>query len=193
MRPLRILLDVNILVSDVLGRAAGKRHTTSQKLVDAMLSGALGDRPVQLITSIAMLDRFQTVLIRLGAEAAVASQAADALLTIARHGPDALDPYLLLDSSDMAFALKGREDAAILATAFAARADLLLTDNLADFAHKGCRTVPTSLARHSDGRARQLSVQFHRLPDGHRLAVAHPLDCLARAARGLSLTFDEIA
>jgi hypothetical protein len=48
LRPLRILLDVNILISHVLSRAVGRRETTSQKLVDAMLSGFLGDQAVQL-------------------------------------------------------------------------------------------------------------------------------------------------
>jgi predicted nucleic acid-binding protein len=192
-RPLRVLLDVNILISDVLSRAAGKQNTTSQKLVDAMLAGMLGDRPTQMILSIAMLETFQTVLIRLGADASVASEAAQALLDMTRHGPDALDPYLLLDSSNVPFALTDREDAAILATAFAAKADLLLTDNLGDFEHKGCTMVPTSLARHADGRTRQLSCQIHHSPDGHRLVVAHPLDILARATQGRALTFDEIA
>jgi predicted nucleic acid-binding protein len=192
-RPLRVLLDVNILVSDVLGRTAGKRNTTSQKLVDAVLAGALADQPMQLIISIAMLDTFQNVLIRMGASTRVASDAALALLDITRNGPDALDPYLLVDTSDVTFALADREDAAVLATAFAARADLLLTDNLADFENKGCIMVPTSKVHHSDGRTRQLGCQIHRSATGHRLIVAHPLDVLARAARGQSLTFEDVS
>lgn len=191
-RPVRILLDVNILVTDVLSRAAGKRGTTSQKLVDAMLNGVLGNRKVQLIISIAMLDTFRDVLLRLGGETSAADAASAALLDLTRHGPDGLDPYLIIDSSAIQYALNDREDAAVMAAAFAARADLLVTDNLADFWTKDCVTVPTSLARHSDGMRRQLTCQFHVSPSGHSLVVTHPLDVMGRAAQGQPMLFDEL-
>lgn len=178
-RPLRVLLDINILISDVLSRARGRRGTASQKLVDAILTGKLGETSIQLVISIAMLDRFHDVLLRLGADAHDAEAARLALIDLARSGPDALDPYLLLDRSDIPFALADEEDARVLAIAFAARADFLVTDNLADFAGAGGDITDTSTARHSDGHLRQLTQQVLRSPSGHRLVILHPLDMLA--------------
>lgn len=182
-RPVRVLLDINILVSDVLSRARGRRGTASQKLVDAILTGKLGETSIQLVISIAMLDRFHDVLLRLGADAHGAEAARLALIDLAHSGPDALDPYLLLDRSDIPFALADEEDARVLAIAFAARADFLVTDNLADFAGAGGDITDTSTARHSDGRLRQLTQQVLRSLSGHRLVILHPLDMLAGIGR----------
>lgn len=178
-RPVRVFLDINILVSDVLSRARGRRGTASQKLVDAVLAGKLVETSIQHVISIAMLDRFHDVLQRLGADVHDAEAARLALIDLARSGPDALDPYLLLDRSDIPFALADEEEASVLATAFAARADFLVTDNLADFAGAAGEITNTSTARHSDGRLRQLTQQVLRSPSGHRLAILHPLDMLA--------------
>jgi hypothetical protein len=180
----RLLLDINILVSDVLGRARGRQGTPSQKLFDAVLAGRLGGTAIQLVVSIPMLDRFHDVLLRLGAEARDAEVARLALIDLVRSGPDALDPYLLLDRSDVSFPLADEEDAAVLAAAFAARADLLVTDNLGDFAAAGGTITNTLMARHSDGRARQLTRQALRSPSGHLLTIVHPLELLAAAHLG---------
>lgn len=181
---IRLLLDINILVSDVLSRARGRQSTASQKLVDAALAGKLGGTAIQLVVSVPMLDKFQDVLLRLGAELSDAEAARLALIDLARSGPDALDPYLLLDRSDVSFPLVDLEDAGVLATAFAARADLLITDNLSDFTAAGGTITNTSRARHSDGRMRQLTRQVFRSPSGHRLTILHPLDVLAAVSSG---------
>jgi predicted nucleic acid-binding protein len=184
-RTLRVLLDIHVLVSDVLSRVRGRRGTASQKLMDAALAGQLGETTIQLIISIPMLDRFHDVLVRLGAESKAAEAARLALIDLVRSGPDGLDPYLLLDRSDISFAVGDAEDASVLAAAFAARADLLITDNLADFAGAGGDITNTSVARHSDGRLRQLTRQVLRAPSGHCLIILHPLELLADA--GLEL------
>lgn len=190
-RPLRIVLDVNIFVSDVISRGHGRTGTTSQKLVDAMLAGKIGDHPVQLIISLAMLDSFRGALLRLGAPSAAIDAAANALLDLTRNGPARLDPYLLLDTGHVALSMRDREDAGVLAIAFAADADLLVTDNLADFETKDCVSIATLRARHADGSERQLFCQVHRSPSGRNLVVVHPLDLVARMARGHSATFDD--
>jgi PIN domain len=190
-RPVRLLLDLNIHISDFLSRAAGRTGTTSQKVVDAVLSRRLGGRTVQPVVSLKMLDRFHDVLLRLGADPAAAAAAKEAPIDMTRYGPDGLDPYLLLDRSEASLPLADSEDAGVLATAFAARANLLVTDNLADFATMGGTIVKTSIARHSDGRQRQLTCQILTSPSGHRLVIAHPLDVLARAAQGRSIAFDD--
>lgn len=192
MRALRILLDVNVLVSFELSRAAGRSGTVNQRLVNAMFAGVLGSQPAQLVISLAMLDSFRNVMQRLGAAPENIATARSALTELARRGPGGLDPFLLLDRSDARFPLRDREDAAVLATAFAARADLLVTDNLSDFETKDCVIAATSRARHSTGAIRQLNCQFHRARDGHMLVVAHPLDVTARLAQGKSILFEEL-
>lgn len=192
MRALRILPDVNVLVSFELSRAAGKSDTVIQRLVNALLGGTLGNQPAQLVISTAMLDSFRDVMLRLGAAPENIAAANRALIDLTQRGPHRLDPFLLLDRSEIRFPLRDREDAAVLATAFAARADLLVTDNLSDFASKDCTIAATSRARHSTGAVRQLSCQFHRAPDGHVIVVAHPLDVVLRAAQGTPLLFDEL-
>jgi predicted nucleic acid-binding protein len=191
-KPLRVLLDVNVLVSDILSRSAGRTGTTSQKLIGAMLEGVLGGHDVQLVLSVAMIDSFRDVLTRLGADHIAIDQAANALFDLVRNGPDALDPFLLLDRSDVVFPLRDREDAAVLATAFAASADLLVTDNLKDFETQDCEVIPTTLAKHSSGAVRQLSCQIHCAPDGHVVMVAHPLDVVTRAMTGKSILFEDL-
>ena len=64
----------------------------------------------------------------------------------------------------------------MLATAFAARADVLITDNLSDFAATDCETWETSVVKRPDGTRRQLSCQIHTRPDGQTLMVVHPAD-----------------
>ncbi|MCX7323152.1 MAG: PIN domain-containing protein [Hyphomicrobiales bacterium] len=159
------------------------------QIVDAVLAGKLGGTAIQLVVSVPMLDRFQDVPVRLGAGASDAEAARLALIDRARSGPDALDPYLLLDRRDVSFPLADEEDAGVLAAAFAARADLLVTDNLGDFAAAGGTITHTSMARHSDGRARQLTRQALRSASGHRLIILHPLQVLAAMNSG---TFAEV-
>lgn len=132
-----------------IDRNFGRRGTTSQKLVDVMLSGKFGDRPAQQVISLAMLESFRAALLRLRAPTAAIESATNALLDLTRNSPDRLDDYLLLDKGHAAFSMQDREDARVLAIAFAADADLLVTDNLADFATKDCVSIETSRARHA--------------------------------------------
>ena len=86
----RVLLDVNVLISDILSRAARRTNTTSQRLVDAIFDGTLGGCNVQLVISVAMVDTFRDVLLRLGSPPEAAEAAASSLLDLARHGPTKL-------------------------------------------------------------------------------------------------------
>ena len=172
---LTIVLDVNVLVSDQNARRAGRISTISQRAVRHVTSGSLSGRPVQLAISFKMIDTYCDVLLRKGYALPAVQEAAEALVEIMKRGPKALDPYLVFGGTPDP-APKDAEDADVLATAFAADAGLLVTDNLADFSVRDCEVFNTSLAQLPDGKTRQLSCQIHTRADRRVLIVAHPAD-----------------
>lgn len=172
---LRVLLDVNIWVSNLIATERGRQGTAVQKIVSAVASGAWGrdGRRVQLVISHEMLHTLATVLLRLGARSDSVEAYTDAIRSIMSFGPDELDPYLLLGGREQ-FAMQDREDAGVLATAFSAKADLVVTDNLKDFASADALRLDTRVVRSSTG-SRQLYALRHRQP-GADVVVAHPFD-----------------
>ncbi|MGA7788646.1 MAG: hypothetical protein WCA56_10815 [Xanthobacteraceae bacterium] len=64
----------------------------------------------------------------------------------------------------------------VFATAFASGTDVLITDNLDDFAGGDSAIYDTSIIARPDGATRQLSCQIRRRPNGQTLMVAHPVD-----------------
>lgn len=173
--PLRVLLDVNIWVANLMAR---RRGTTAQRIVSMIANGRWGDggREVQLVVSLDMLDTLEQVLERLEASSVNAQAYSEAVRDIMKHGPEELDPYLLLGGREQ-FAIADVEDAGVLATAFAARAHLVVTDNLKDFRTKESLRVDTRIVATSAG-PRQLHALRHRRADVD-LIVAHPLDVMS--------------
>lgn len=173
--PLRILLDVNVWVANLLASATGRQGTAVQKIVSLVSSGRWGDegREVQLVVSHEMLETLEIVLERLGAAPESAEAYTEAIRGIMKFGPEELDPYLSLGGREQ-FAMADIEDAGVLATAFASRTALLVTDNLKDFQTKDSRRVDTRIVNASSG-TRQLHALRHRRSDTD-LVVAHPLD-----------------
>lgn len=176
--PLRVLLDVNIWIANLMATGRGRRGTTAQRIVSMIANGRWGDggREVQLVVSLDMLDTVEQVLERLGASSVNAQAYAEAVRDIMKHGPEELDPYLLLGGREQ-FAIADVEDAGVLATAFAARAHLVVTDNLKDFRTKESLRVDTRIVATSAGQ-RQLHALRHRRTDVD-LIVAHPLDVMS--------------
>lgn len=176
--PLRVLLDVNIWIANLMATGRGRRGTTAQRIVSMIANGRWGDggREVQLVVSLDMLDTLEQVLERLGASSFNAQAYAEAVRDIMKHGPEELDPYLLLGGREQ-FAIADVEDAGVLATAFAARAHLVVTDNLKDFRTKESLRVDTRIVATSAG-PRQLHALRHRRADVD-LIVAHPLDVMS--------------
>ena len=80
-----------------------------------------------------------------------------------------------------------REDAGVLATAIAAKADLLVTNNLSDFRTKGSETIRTKSIQ-SKGVARQLFSVIHQRADGVSIVVAHPIDVAGWWRNGLDIS-----
>lgn len=189
--PLRILLDVNVWVANLMAAAEGRQGTTAQKIVSMVTSGRWGDagREAQLVISIEMLETLEHVLKRHGASSDSSDAYIDAIKGIMKYGPDELDPYLLLGGREQ-FAMADVEDAGVLATAFASRTDLLVTDNLKDFQTKESLRVDTRIVKASSG-SRQLYALRHQRSDVD-LIVAHPLDVMAWLERRLDFEPDAL-
>jgi hypothetical protein len=71
--------------------------------------------------------------------------------------------------------MRDREDAGVLASAIAAKVDLLVTDNLRDFQTNDSETIKTRRVA-STVAQRQLFSVIHERADGISIVVAHPID-----------------
>jgi predicted nucleic acid-binding protein len=187
MAPLRVLLDVNVWIANLIAADKGRHDTAVRKLVSMIVSGewGAGKRPAQLVVSVEMLETIELVLRRRGASGRKAAAYANAISDIMKFGPEALDPYLLIGGREQ-FAMADREDAAILATAFASRADLLVTDNLSDFETRECDAVDTRTIEAATNR-RQLYALKHRR-GAIDVIVAHPFDVMDWLRLGYDFT-----
>ena len=172
---LRVLLDVNVWVANLIAHERGRRGTAVQRIIAMVAGGRWGEEgpPVQLVISHEMLETLETVLSRRGAAAESLGAYTDAISGIMRFGPEELDPYLLLGGREQ-FAMPDVEDAGVLATAFASKAGLLVTDNQKDF-QAGCSARADTRTVATGSGSRQLSAMRHRRGDID-LVVAHPLD-----------------
>lgn len=177
-RPLRILLDVNVWVANLMAVARGRQGTATQKIVSMVTRGRWGhqEREAQLVISIEMLETLARVLRRQGASSDSSESYIDAIKGIMKYGPDELDPYLMLGGREQ-FAMSDVEDAGVLAAAFASKTTLLVTDNLRDFQTRDCLWTDTRIVNSSSG-PRQLRALRHRRA-GVDVIVAHPLDVTA--------------
>jgi predicted nucleic acid-binding protein len=133
-----------------------------------------GDRPVQLIISLAIADALERVLTRVGSSAARSHDFASSVIDLMKARPEQLDPHLLISGRDQP-GMHDREDAGVLATAIAAKADLIVTDNLRDFQTNDSEAIATRTVRSGMVRRRLFSVIVERA-DGVCVVVAHPID-----------------
>jgi predicted nucleic acid-binding protein len=134
---LRLCLDLNVLVANLLARAKGRQGTACQALVEAVRRGRCAAGPVQLVISWGMLDRLEDVLRQqLGIARGTAQRYRASLAALAVAGPSGLPPSLTLGGTGVV-PLHDLEDRHVLETALAGRADWLVTANLADFIAPG--------------------------------------------------------
>lgn len=165
-RPLRLCLDLNVFVADLLARLAGRDDTAVRLLVECAARTTTPLGPVQLIVSIGMLNRLRSVLeTGLGVSPETTETYIRALTACARYGPSGRSPLLVLGGTGV-LPMPDREDAHVLETAIAGRADLLVTADMADFAFPGVAVL-------DEGRV----LRYHRAD--HDVVIAHPF----RAAR----------
>lgn len=176
-RPVRVLLDVNIYIGSIIATQRGHTGTATQTLLSMIGGHQWGSAgSAQLLISLEMIETLETVLRRLGFPTDLIRAYSTAIVDIMKYGPEELDPYLVLGGEER-FALPDVEDAGVLATAFAARADLLVTDNLRDFATKDALSLETQVVMTTSAGPRTL--QAFRYQAGQiDLIVAHPFDVM---------------
>jgi predicted nucleic acid-binding protein len=150
-RAVRVVLDVNILVGNIIAHDRGHKGTAMQTLVSMVSSHSWGfTDKAQLVISFEMIDTLELVLRRMQVTEARIKAYSNALIDVMRYGPDGLDPYLILGGEER-FAMSDVEDVGVLATAVGARADLLVTDNLRDFVSKDADIIDTQFVNTASG------------------------------------------
>jgi predicted nucleic acid-binding protein len=186
-RALRVILDVNIYVGNIMAYDRGREGTATQTIVSMIASQqwGIGDR-AQLIVSFEMIDTLETVLRRLKYSEERIKAYSGSILDIAKYGPDALDPYLILGGEER-FALTDVEDAGVLAAAVGAKADLLVTDNLKDFSSKDAVAIETQTVRSTTSGRRTLEAYRYQTANAE-LIVAHPFDVMQWIRLGYDFT-----
>jgi predicted nucleic acid-binding protein len=170
-----VVPDVNVLVSKLNADRAGRSMTISQKVVRHLLSGSVLGEPVQIAMSFKMLDTCREVLLRKNYPEEWVEESISGLIGMMKFGPLGFDPHIILGGSPNP-SLRDREDGGVLATAYAAKANLLITDNLKDFAGQDAETFPTSHGNTPSGRTRELYCVIRSRADGKELVIVHPAD-----------------
>jgi predicted nucleic acid-binding protein len=157
----RLCLDLNVWCAAFLADSKGRQGTAAQMLVESARLGACSLGPVQLIVSWGMLDRLRKVFTAdWKVDRVTTDEMIELIASYARLGPDAGGPQLVLGGTGL-LPLADTEDAHVLDTAVAGRADILATANLRDFLPRGVEMLaPARLARFDH-------------PKG-RLLIAHP-------------------
>jgi predicted nucleic acid-binding protein len=153
---LGLCLDLNIWCAALLADGKGRKGTASQTLVEFVRQGVCPIAPVRLIISWGMLNRLRWVLEE---KLKVSSSAADLYVeTISEYA--LLGPQLTLGGTGV-IALADTEDAHVLETALAGKANVLVTGNFKDFLSNDTYVVTPE--KHA----------IHIAP-GHIVQIAHP-------------------
>lgn len=173
-----VVPDINVLVSKLYADRSAKSSTTSQKVVRHLVSGAIDGEPVQIAMSFKMLDTYREVVLRKEYPEALVEEQISALVDMMKFGPAGFDPHIVLGGSPDP-ALKDIEDGGVLATAYAAHAGILISDNLKDFAGQDAETYRTSRVRTPSGETRELYCVIRARPDGKELVIVHPADFIS--------------
>jgi predicted nucleic acid-binding protein len=125
---LRLCLDLNIWVAALLADRKGRTNTGSQYLVEIVRSDSSPVGVVNLIISLGMLDELKSVIVEhLGLNIETADAYVSAIEEYAKLGAQ-----LTLGGTGV-IGLRDIEDAHVLETAIAGRADFLVTANFKDF------------------------------------------------------------
>jgi predicted nucleic acid-binding protein len=186
-RAVRVVLDVNIFVGNIIAYDRGHTGTATQTLVSMVSSQKWGmTGRAQLVISFEMIETLETVLRRLQFSEERIQAYTSSLIDIVKYGPDGLDPYLILGGEER-FAMSDVEDAGVLASAFGARADILVTDNLRDFTSKDAAVIDTQVVETRSAGKRILQALRYEAGQAD-LIVAHPFDVIHWMRLGYDFT-----
>lgn len=125
---LRLCLDLNVWVSALLADRKGRSNTATQYLVEIVRCGQSPVGAASLVISLGMLDKLRSVIIE-HLELSIET-ANDYVSLVERYAT--IGPQLTLGGTGIV-GLKDLEDAHVLETAIAGRADFLVTSNFKDF------------------------------------------------------------
>jgi predicted nucleic acid-binding protein len=182
-----VVPDVNVLISKLNADRAGRSSTISQKVVRHLISESIIGEPVQIAMSFKTLDTYRKVLLRKDYPEELVEESISGLIGIMKFGPLGFDPHIVLGGSQDP-ALKDIEDGGVLATAYAAHANILITDNLKDFAEQDAETFQTSHGKTPNGITRELYCVIRSRPDGKELVVVHPSDFVSWTERDFRIS-----
>jgi PIN domain len=183
-RVIRLALDINVLFADILSRQQRRRGTASSMLVEAIRDGTCPAGPVQLVTSVPIIENYANLLQRkLGYSRAEADEKAWLLQQYAIAGPVSYPAQIPVGAGYIPFETEAQmrqsiesfsaphnaeklfheiqDDRYVLETALAGRADVLATADIDDFL-KG----PVVLFERDDMALSPFG--------GHRLIIAKP-------------------
>lgn len=165
-RPLRVCLDLNVWVANLLARERGRRGTAARTCVLAVRDGQtmLGDMHVvvHLVVSWGMLTRLRAVLEHKLARSPEVTEAYLAQIAAFAHVGAPGAPLVVLGGTG-AMPVRDAEDVHVVDVAIAGRADVIVTANFADFVSYRTEVV----------RAGRVAVIEHA---GGRVVVAHPAE-----------------
>jgi hypothetical protein len=153
---LRLALDLNVFVADILARRYRRLGTASVLLVEAVRDGRCPAGPVQLVTSLPIIENYANLLQRkFGYSAAEADEKAWLLEQYTIEGPMPDRPAVPVGAGYVPFETEAQlrqsisdfagpnnagklfhetqDDRYVLETALAGRADILATANIGDF------------------------------------------------------------
>jgi len=188
---IRVCLDVNVWIAHLLAIQNNRVGGSASGLVRIVQDMTCAAGPVQLAMSWEMLGTLEGVLSRLKFDPLSILANTAALVGIMKAGPLRFDPHLLPEGG-RSLPMKDIEDAGVLASAIAARVDLLITDNLDDFAIKDAERIATQSIRRRGGSRRQLDALILERSDGVSLVIAHPIDAIECLGEGMRPTADAI-
>ena len=162
---LRLVLDVNVWVNHYLSLSKGRQGSAAQHLVHAAFTGHCRLGAVQPVISHAMLDTLQDVLVRIDLPERFAEVARNAVEASATGGIVGDPPQMVLGGGVQP--LIDLEDRAVLETAIAGGADLLVTNNVADFSPGPRADVDAEVVRRdAKGQPDALLFKHPKLPHG---------------------------
>lgn len=133
---LRLCLDLNIWCAALLADAKGREDTSSQRLVHIVRFGFCSLGKVELVISWGMIQRLEKVLRKdLKVDTRVVNLYLESIVGFAQ-----LAPQLTLGGTGI-LPMQDIEDAHVLETAVAGRANILVTANFKDFLANDTRII----------------------------------------------------